>query len=479
MQRILLSFLLLSLIITLSPNADAQTFEEIDFKLNNGGTVAVEKGEIFVPENRSNPESRAIPIRFLRLKSRAARPAHPIIYLAGGPGGSGTGAARGRRWEMFDTLRNVADVIILDQRGTGMSNTIPFCQSSVKIDSNDVTNRKNYTALHRTALRECLAFWQTENIDIRGYTTWESAADIEAVREALNAEKVNLLGISYGTHLALATVKRYPEKIDRLVLVSAEGLDQTVKRPAQTEAYFTRLQRALDQDSVARERVPDARNLIKKVLDQVEANPPLLQIENERAGITIKRRLGKFELQLITGYMLSDPGNAVAVLEGYLYAAEGDYTWFQRYMQWVASSPNISFSGMAQAMDIASGISPARLQQIESEADTALLGDALNFPMPQLLGEIPGIDLGSQFRSPFQSDRPALLFSGTLDGRTYPEAQAEVASRFKNSTLVTVENGGHNLFFSHPEVVDLIFQFFAGKHVKAKTLVAPLPAFMD
>ena len=96
-----------------------------------------------------------------------------------------------------------------------------------------------------------MRFWEREGVDYRGYTTWESAADVDAVRRALGVEKVNLLGISYGTHLALAIRKRYPDRVDRLVLASAEGLDQTVKLPARTDAYFERLQAVIDADPVA------------------------------------------------------------------------------------------------------------------------------------------------------------------------------------------------------------------------------------
>ncbi|WP_204350404.1 hypothetical protein, partial [Klebsiella pneumoniae] len=47
-----------------------------------------------------------------------------------------------------------------------------------------------------------------------------------------------------------------------------------------------------------------------------------------------------------------------------------------------------SLRGMPEAMDLASGISPARLAQVRREGRTAVLGEALNFPMPQLVGAI-------------------------------------------------------------------------------------------
>ena len=263
--------------------AVAQTLEPYTFEVEVTQTIEAEQGEIMVPENRSDPSSRMFPVRFVRLESRAEVPGAPIVYLAGGPGGAGTAAMRGQRWLLFDRLRDIADVIILDQRGTGLSDVVPECESSVQIPPDSATTRERYVRLHRTALQECLGFWEEEGVDVRGYTTWESAADINAVREALGAERVSLLGISYGTHLALATLKRYPERVDRLVLASVEGLDQTVKLSAYTDAYFERLQAAIDADSASRALYPDVRGLIEGVLDEVEANPSML-LADDPAG---------------------------------------------------------------------------------------------------------------------------------------------------------------------------------------------------
>jgi pimeloyl-ACP methyl ester carboxylesterase len=459
--------------------ARAQTFEPVEFEVEIVETIAAERGEITVPENRSASDSRMIPIRFLRFESRAETPGAPIIYLAGGPGGSGTAAASGQRWKLFDRLRDVADVIILDQRGTGLSDDLPGCESSVALPADSATTRGLYVRRHRAALQECLAFWEGEGVDLRGYTTWESAADIDAVREALGADRVSLLGISYGTHLALATLKRYPDHVDRLVLASAEGLDQTVKLPSRTDAYFERLQAAIDADSAAHALYPNVRSLIERVLDQVEASPPTLEIPEGRNNPAFRHTMGRFELQLITGYLLSDPDDAASILEGYARAAEGDYRWFRRFFDWTYDGPTLSFGGMPQAMDLASGISPERLARVQEEAETALLGDALNFPMPHLRGTIPGIDLGEDFRAPVVSNRPALFFSGTLDGRTYPEAHAEIAEGFANGAVVTIEHAGHNLFFSHSDVVELIAAFLDGAPAEVRTLTAPRPRFVD
>jgi pimeloyl-ACP methyl ester carboxylesterase len=477
------SVLALALLVALAAPAVAQAppdsvaFEPIAFELARDSTVAAEEGTVFVPERRSDPDSRTIPIRFVRFASRAETPAAPILYLAGGPGGSGTRAARGRRWDLFERLRDVADVVVVDQRGTGRSDAMPYCADRTPWPEDEVLTRAAYVRVHREAAARCLRFWRTEtDADLRGYTTAESAADLDAVRRALGAERVSLLGISYGTHLALATLKRYPERIDRLVLASPEGLDQTVKLPARTDAYFARLQAALDADSAAAARYPDVRGLVADVLDQMAADPPTVTVDADEDG-GYRLTLGRFPMQRFIGYLISDPRTVPFLLDVLTDVQAGETASLARLADYFTSA-QIGFDGMALGMDVASGVSPERLAQVEAQAETALLGDALNFPMPHLRDAMPGHALGPAFRAPVASDRPALLLAGTLDGRTYPEAHAEVAAGLAASAVVTIEHAGHNLFFSHPDVPALVADFFAGAPPQPRTLTAPLPAFV-
>ena len=76
------------------------------FENSRGEKVDAERGILRVPENRSDPQSNLIELALVRFKSTAKNPGPPIVYLAGGPGGSGTGAAetltidrlRQRKW---------------------------------------------------------------------------------------------------------------------------------------------------------------------------------------------------------------------------------------------------------------------------------------------------------------------------------------------------------------------------------------------
>ncbi len=126
--------------------------EPYDFRLADGSDLAAERGSFLVPEDRNDPNSRLITIGFVRFRSTNPNPGAPIIYLAGGPGGSGVDTARGPRQPIFLALRAVADVIALDQRGVGLSNQLPRCRAPAAMPTAPVLSEASLTAYYRQTL---------------------------------------------------------------------------------------------------------------------------------------------------------------------------------------------------------------------------------------------------------------------------------------------------------------------------------------
>lgn len=442
------------------------------FTARNGQEADAERGFFEVPEDRRVPGSRRIRLGYVRFPSTSTRPGPPIVYLAGGPGGSGADTATGLRFPIFMALRQVADVIAFDQRGTGLSASIPAREASTS--PWPALTRDGMTAWFREEMPKAWADWTGSGIAMSGYNTEQSADDIEDLRLHLGAERIDLWGISYGTHLALSVLKRHPHSIGRVALASLEGQDQTVKRPARIDAFLHRVDRLLGNDPAARAAVPDLPALMRRVHDRLEADPATVAVGPEGSAVDLK--VGGFGLQLMAGGMVANPGS-LARLPALYRALDAGMT---EVLGSILPPPARLFgiSGMPEAMDIASGVSPGKLALIESERRTAVLGDAFNFPMPHLSGTIPGIDLGEDFRRSIRIDTPALLVAGSLDGRTPLEEQAEVIDQFQRRSQVLVENAGHNVFEAHPEVQTLLVRFFRGEAVGDATLTLPPPAFV-
>lgn len=435
--------------------------EPATFKLADGTELPVERGSFSVPEDRRDPRSRRIDIGFVRFKSTSPKPGAPIVYLAGGPGGSGVATARGPRQPVFLALRSVADVIALDQRGIGLSNHIPPCTAKRKLDPATPLTEASLTAYYRETLERCLGEWRSAGVAVNGYTTEQNADDLEDLRKALGARKIDLWGISYGTHLALAAIRRHPGSIGRAALASAEGMDQTVKLPAHLDATFARIERF----------APGLTERMRRVHSKFDAEPQTFALPQ---GASF--RTDSFPLRMMAGILPKNP-DGIAQLAGAYQALEAGQAQALAPQVWgFFFKDPLTMSGMPELTDIASGITDEKLALVRRQAPGSLLGTATNFPMPQLHGAVPGLDLGDGFRKEIVSSIPVLLFSGDLDVRTPLEEQAVATAGLKRLHRIVVRNGGHDLFEAHPDVPAILVDFFSGRRVTVTELTLSPPS---
>lgn len=451
--------------------------EPYEFTNRKGEKVPAELGKFSVPENRNNPNGRSIELHFVRFKSTNPKPSYPIVYLAGGPGGSGIHTAKGPRFELFMALREVADVIAFDQRGTGLSNPIPNCKRGSPFPLDQPGTAESYIKLAKANIQKCMAFWEEQGIDLSGYNTMENADDLEALRKVLGVQKLNLWGISYGSHLAFSAVKRHPKSWHRIALAGLEGPDHTIKRPAYNQAFLEYLAAKVAAHPAAGKVYPDVLASMRRVLEKLETEPVFTKAKHQQSGREFEVAISALDLQLVTSFfMLKNPSNSKDLPFLYHQMENGDFStvapWvggLKMYMQQV--------SGMSFAMDAMSGVSKKRWKQIQQEAPTALLGRTTNFPFPDIAEGVDLPDAGKDFRKNPVSDIPSLFFSGTLDGRTYLPSARELVIGFENGVHVIIDGAGHDLFLSTPKVKDLLLDFFKGKTLASQTIEIAMPDF--
>lgn len=482
-KKVTVGLLLLSTTLTSFNSIATKLFsneKEIQFRSGEQSVMAYE-GSIQVLENRNDKNSRTIPLTYVRFPATGNKKGSPIVYLSGGPGGSGISTAQypNFRFPLFMALREFGDVIALDQRGTGKSHIVPKCESKQALPLNERLSETQVTNIYRAAAKECVDFWSKEGADVLGYTTMQSALDLNDLRKHLQADKLTLWGISYGTHLALTSLKVMENHIDKMILASAEGLNQTVKLPARTEAYFNRLQQAINQQPKAKAKYPDVIGLIKRVNRKLETNPIAVTI-SQKNGDPTEFLFQKSHIQRIASTMISDPHRHVSMLlQIYSGIDSRITTMLPSIIERVGlMDSKISFDIMSFGMDIASGVTDEKLAIIEQQAPTSLIGKMLNFPMPHLNQVIPNLDLGDDFRTKPKSNVPTLLLTGTLDGRTYVQSQYEATAGLSNLTKVTVKNAGHNLFMVSPKVTEIIKAFLSDTPIKNKEIEFMLPPFV-
>lgn len=126
---------------------------------------------------------------------------------------------------------------------------------------------------------------------------------------------------------------------------------------------------------------------------------------------------------------------------------------------------------MKAVMDLSSGATSRRRQQIEREAKDALLGNAINFPLMFVANAWGNPDLGDEFRQPVRSKVPVLIFAGDVDPRTPVENGREIHRRLPNGHLVVVAKATHNFdFFGSPQIRAVLGDFLRGQTITVSQL---------
>lgn len=449
--------------------SDNLTIEPYVFENAKKEKVDAEFGRLKVPENRKKPNGKMIELAFVRFKSTSKNPGSPIIYLAGGPGGSGIGTAKFSRFGLFMAMREFGDVIAFDQRGTGQSKPNLRCSNFIELPFDKPLSREILVKAVWKEVASCAEDWKKKGVDISAYNTVESANDIEDLRKALGVKKLSLWGISYGTHLGLAAIRQHGKNIDRAILAGVEATDDTLKLPGNTQKLLEELDRRVKADTELSKIVPDFLGLVKTVLDRLERKPVLIELTDPKTKEKKQLSLGKFDVQFLAS---NATGNTQTLSQFPLLfygMSKGDFSFLKQAGVGIRTRRTPSI--MSVAMDCASGISGRRFAQINSEKKKSLFADAINAPYPEICHVLGDLDLGDAFRKPVNSEVPVLFISGTLDGRT-PVSNAEFAAKgFKNNTHLIIDGAGHSdpLFLSSPKIKETMMKFM--RRVKLPSVI--------
>jgi pimeloyl-ACP methyl ester carboxylesterase len=177
-----------------------------------GMAEAVMCGGIDRPLATASAQQITVNFAVVPAQARGKR-SDPVYFLAGGPGQSAL-AVLPAVLPALQRLNNRRDLVFVDQRGTGSSAPLQ-CPPEHRLplaESLEPTRLPARMQRCRTTL-EALPYG-----DLRQFTTAAAVADLDAVRAALGHERVNLIGTSYGTRVALEYQRRYPQRVRRAIL---------------------------------------------------------------------------------------------------------------------------------------------------------------------------------------------------------------------------------------------------------------------
>ena len=439
-------------------------------KSEKGVQIEAEAGRLLVPENRAAARSREIPVAFLRLKSLAAKPRAPLFFLQGGPGSRGV-SERPSSLDFWVPFLRISDVVLIDQRGTNDSNVVwrwkgePPLSYFVSADS---------AARHIARMSQlALQAFRERGVDLNGYTTVENADDLDALRAALGMDSVSLLGFSYGTHLGICYMRRYPQRVESSILVGTEGPGETFKLPWTMDVAFQRLALLAANDARISKQVPDLVALYDRVIAKLERKPMLVPVPLPGGKDTAQVPVGPFGLRSI---MRADIGDAsdLPVFPRLLWSIDqGDPSVLAWFVNKRAGGA-LGVHGMNAAMDVASGASPARFALIAEQAKTSRFADVMNYPQAEMTAAWNVADLGEGFRAPLISSVRTLFVSAELDCNTPPYQAEQLRWGMSNATHIIVANAGHEqTLFGNDSAIPVLTDFLSGQDVRDRKITYP------
>jgi pimeloyl-ACP methyl ester carboxylesterase len=399
-----------------------------------------ECGRILVPEDRTNPAGRRIGVRFVVVRASTPGARRALFMFAGGPGQGGTAMA-GQAFGWANPIRSDQDVVLVDQRGTGQSNPLA-CRPHATADPAAAFGH----VFDPGWIAECRAEL-SGRADLSQYTTDAAVEDVEAIRVRLGYGKIALIGVSYGTRMAQAYLRRHPDRVSAVVLDGVVPFDLVVPL-----TYARNAQQALDRvlaacraDEACHAAHPNVAQAAAAVMKLVSAGPVKATVRTG-AGARAPVRISAGDLGYAVRGIMYAGGNAVRDLADLFAraAAGGDLSEFaQRYYDREVRMEGALAMGLHLSVFCAEDIPFADAASVGPATSGTFLGRYLFDDYRRVCALWPKGTVASDARTPVSARVPVLLVSGALDPVTPPEFAERVARSLPLSRVIVVPGGGH------------------------------------
>jgi pimeloyl-ACP methyl ester carboxylesterase len=185
------------------------------------GQAGAQCASVTVPLDYAHPGGKTITIEISRLKATdTAHRAGPLILNQGGPGLPNLTSVIIAR-ELMGPVSTRFDLIGMDLRFTGRSTPMNCDWPAAWLPRSAGTNRQSFNRMVQLSRDLASKCTQRYGSMLRDASTADSARDMDVIRAALGAPKLNYLGYSYGSYLGAVYTQLFPRQAGRIVLDSA------------------------------------------------------------------------------------------------------------------------------------------------------------------------------------------------------------------------------------------------------------------
>jgi pimeloyl-ACP methyl ester carboxylesterase len=372
----------------------------------------------------------------------------PVFFFAGGPGQSAIALA-GAVDHLLSRIGGRRDIVLIDQRGTGHSAPLQCDAPS----ADEALARALDRARLASAMQACrTALQKLPWGDLRLFTTTIAMADADAVRAALGAERIDLIGGSYGTRAALEYLRLYPQHVRRVVLDGVAPPDMVLPESFNVDgrAALDGTFRACAQEPACARAHPALGQTWQRLLD---ATPQIVDIAEPASGRPLRVTFTRAALEDLVRPALYRPAVGAVLPFAIEEAAAG------RFGTLLALGAS---GGPASPIELSEGEHFAVVCAEDAPRLSAapLPGDAgFDAVYRSVCADWPRADVPAAFYTIPPSAAPVLLLSGGADPVTPPRHAARVAQALgPRARHVVVPNSGHGVL-SLPCIGDAIFHF--------------------
>jgi pimeloyl-ACP methyl ester carboxylesterase len=440
-----------------------------------GASVEAQCGTLSVAENPALPNGRkiALNIAWLPAAESGDHLPDPVFLIAGGPGQSATESFAGYV-PMLQDVRKHRDLLLVDQRGTGKSNPLQCKLDDAATDAVDAMETDEPTPEQLRADTIRCRDQLSKKADLRFYTTTDAVRDLETVRTAIGADRINLYGVSYGSRVAQQYAMRHPQRTRTLVL------DGVAPNEIWLGNDFARnLETALDLQFGRCGKTPECakslgnpRQRLDALMAKLRAETPLVSYRDASTGETKQERLRPGHVAGLARMYAYAPA-AASILPLLLHEASlGHYENLMALSKMLGGAMSESMMYGMQ-LSVVCTEDAAGLRADEAMA-SSLLGNELVDLLQAQCAVWPKNTLPADFHAPLATRVPALLLSGELDPVTPPAYAEMVAKSLPNSRSLVLRGQGHSVIGTGctPKLFAQFLQTANAKTLDAKCLDA-------
>jgi len=403
---------------------------------------AVLCGNYEVWENRESKKGRKISLYVVVLPALNPNPApDPLFAISGGPGQAATEVFLNG----FAEIRKNRDIVLVDQRGTGRSNSLACDAANLQelvqiIVGEDAPSE---------SIRRCRAHLE-QKADLRMYATPAAVEDLDEVRKWLGYKTINLYGGSYGSRVALVYLRRFPQHVRTVTLRAV--YPTTIPVPLYAPRYNQRsLDRLLDdcaRDEKCRQSFPDLKRDFQTALDLLTSSPEKITVTDPRVNKPVELAITRGVFAGAIRQLLFDSNSQRFIPVIVRGAAKRDYAPLKTLVgQALRTIGGINF-GMNTSVICSEEIPRIKPADIKRETAGAFLTGSVVQTRIDLCREWPRGRAPANYFEPVKSNVPVLLISGELDPATPFEWGDEAARHLPNSMHIIQPGVAHGPFTS-------------------------------